>query len=368
MTSPSLGAEALARVLLGSAIGVKRGENVLIETWTHTIPYAAACVIETRRRGAFPLLLYEDEVAYWRSMDEAPRSHLGRVGSHEWAALAKTNAYVFFPGPADRPRLDRFSSRERGQVLGYNAEWYRRAARAKLRGARSLLGYASDAQAARWHVDGMTWREQLVRASVEVDLATLRRESIRVSAKLKGGRELRLTAANGTDLALKLKGRSPLADDGVIDAADVKAGNNMTAHPPGAVAVAVDERSARGIVVANRPSFLRSGRAEGGQWEFEAGRLTSFSFTDGQASFEERVDELAPGWDRAGIFSIGLNPSLGPGTPMVEDQEAGATTIAIGGNKFYGGTNASPFLAWLAVGEATVAVDGKPVVDRGKIL
>lgn len=367
MATDGSSAEALARVLLGPSLGVKRGENVIIETWTHTLPYATACATEARRRGAFPLLLYEDDTAYWRAWETVPKRHLGQVGSHEWAALSKADAYVFFPGPADWLRW-RALPKEFRPSIRYNPEWYRRAKAAKLRGVRSLLGYASDEAAAFWHLDGPAWREQLVRASVGSNPAALRRDIGRISAKLRKGHELRLMAPNGTDITLTLRGREPEGDDGVTDAADVKAGNTMAEQPSGLVEVAVDEKSATGIVVANRPTFLRAGRLEGGQWEFEHGQLVSCSFTDGGESFERMIQGASPGWNRLGLFSIGVNPAVDPGVARIEDREAGAASIAIGGNAAYGGANANPFLAWLIVGEATVAVDGKPLADRGKLL
>lgn len=367
MATNGSGAEALARVLLGSALGVKRGENVIIETWTHTLPYATACVTEARRRGAIPLLFYEDEATYWRTWEAASKRDLGRVGSHEWSALSKAQAYVFFPGPADMARA-RSNPKDFRQAIAYNQEWYRRAKAARLRGVRSMLGYASGETAARYRVDGATWREQLVRGSVQADMPAIKRDVARLSAKLLKGKELRVMAPNGTDLTLQLRGRKPIGDDGVVDAADVKAGNNVAAAPPGYVAVAIDEKSAHGLVVANRPSFPRSGRIEGGQWEFDHGQMVSSSFTDGGEIFERMTEEATPGWNRGAFFSLGVNPALDPGVPQVEDQEAGAVAIGIGGNAGYGGTNSNPFLAWLIVGEATVALDGKPLVDRGKLL
>jgi leucyl aminopeptidase (aminopeptidase T) len=360
-------AEALARVLLGSALGVKRGENVIIETWTHTLPYATACVTEARRRGAYPLLLYEDETTYWRTWESVPKRDLGRVGSHEWAALAKAHAYVFFPGPADMAR-QRATIKDFRQSVAYNQEWYRRAKAAHLRGVRSVLGYASDEAAARFHVDGPTWRDQLVRASVQADSAAIKRDAARLSAKLLKGKELHVMAPNGTDVTLQLRGRKPIADDGIVDSTDVKTGNNVAVAPPGYVAVAIDEKNAHGLVVANRPSFPRPGRIEGGQWEFDHGQMVSSSFTDGGEVFERMAEEATPGWNRGAFFSLGVNPALDPGVPQVEDQEGGAVSIGIGGNAGYGGTNSNPFLAWLIVGEATVALDGKPLVDRGKLL
>ncbi|MCI4319991.1 MAG: aminopeptidase [Thermoplasmata archaeon] len=369
MSSEEGGPEGVAKALLGGALALKRGENLLIETWNHTLPYAAACVVEARRLGASPVLQLEDEAAYWRSFESPASSKgLGRVGAHEWAALAKSQAFVFFPGPADSPRLNALPAPERVRLQAYNGEWYRRAKAARIRGVRSMLGYATDARATQLGVSAAAWRTQLVRATIATNLKTVRADAQRAAAKLKRGKLLRVTAPNGTDVTLKLRGRSPTVDDGVVTPEDVKSGQNVTASPPGAVVVAVDERSAEGVAIANRPTFWRPGRLEGGQWEMHAGHLTNAWYTDGQATFDEAYQAAPKGKDVIGIFSIGLNPALEAGVPLVEDQEAGAVTLGLGGNANYGGSNRCPFLSWVVLGEATVAVDGVPLSDRGKLL
>ncbi|MCI4362646.1 MAG: hypothetical protein L3J77_05600, partial [Thermoplasmata archaeon] len=72
MATDGTAASSLARSLIGGALHVRSGENVVIETWNHTLDYARACVVEARRIGAHPLLWLEDETAYWRSVEEAP--------------------------------------------------------------------------------------------------------------------------------------------------------------------------------------------------------------------------------------------------------------------------------------------------------
>ncbi len=360
---------AVARAIVGSALALRRGEHVAVVSWNHTLPWAAACVAEARRVGARPFLLLEDETAFWRSLDLAPsaRAWSGMSGPVR-AALARANALVYFPGPADRPRLRALPPSILAPFLGRDDEWLRRTRAARARGVRCLLGYASDAQAEHWGIPGATWRTQLIRGITDVDYGALRRTAVRASRLLHRGRELSVMAANGTELSLRLRGRRPWVDDGMVDATDRREGRPLTTAPAGSIVVAVDERSAEGTVVANRPSFLSGGRAEGGQWEIEKGRLRNYWYTEGGDAFESEFVSAPRGREIVSLFALGLNPSLPGGVPQAEDQEEGAVTIAIGGNALYGGRNRCRYLSWLAVGEATVAVDGQPLCDRGKVL
>lgn len=369
MGKASYGAEAVAEALLARALGVRKGENVLIETWSHSLEYASACVVEARRRGASPVLVLEDEGAFWKSLATTEDiAHLDHVGSHEWALLEGSDAFVFFPGPADRPRFHRLSSPERGRIAGLEAEWFRRARRSGLRGVRCVLGYASDEMARFWGVDASGWRRALAGAVVDSDLRSVHASGQRVARALARGKELRVTSPNGTDLTLRLRARTPYVDDGTIGPDDRSLGRPVTISPPGSVVVSVDEGATEGIVVANRPSFVRPGRVESGTWEIHHGRLAHYSYGEGRAAWEEEYAKAPRGKDVVGLFAIGLNPSVPPGTPQVEDEEAGAVSIAIGGNASYGGANRCTYVSWLTVGEAMVAVDGRPLSDRGQVL
>jgi leucyl aminopeptidase (aminopeptidase T) len=369
MTPDEATPPAVARALIGSALGVRRTDHVVVVSWNHTLPWATACVTECRRIGARPVLLLEDEGAFWRSVESSPSARRwAGLPPPARAALERADALVYFPGPADRPRLHSLSPPLLTPFLGADEEWLSAARRARLRTVRCLLGYASDAQADHWGVPGAMWRSQLIRGITDVDYGTLRKDGRRAAALLLHGRELRLTAANGTDLKLRLRGRVPWVDDGLVDADDRRRGRLVAAAPAGSVVVAVDETSADGMVIANRPSFLSAGRVEGAQWEVERGKLRNYWYTEGGEAFETEFAHAPRGRETVGLFALGLNPELAPGVPRAEDEEAGTVTLAVGGNTIYGGRNRCRFLSWITVGEATVAVDGAPLCDRGKVL
>jgi len=369
MPAEEVSPPAVARAVIGSALGVRRKEHVVVMSWNHTLPWATACVTEARRLGARAVLWLEDEGAFWRSLEGTPSARAwAGLSRPVRASLDRADALVYFPGPADRPRLRALPPHLIAPFLGADEEWYSAIRAAGGRGVRCLLGYASDAQAEHWGVPGAMWRSQLIRGITDVDYGLLRKDGRRAADLLARGRELRLTAGNGTDLTLRLRGRRPWVDDGTVGPDDHRRGRGMTAAPAGSVVVAIEEGSAQGVVIANRPSYLSAGRVEGGQWEVANGKLRNYWYTDGGEAFEADFAKAPRGRETVSLFALGLNPALPGGVPQAEDEEAGTVTIAVGGNSLYGGRNRCRFLSWITVGEATVAVDGAPLCDRGKVL
>ena len=369
MATGAVSPTAVARALVGSALDLRRGEHLVVLSWNHTLPWASAVVSEARRLGARPVLLLEDETAFWRALDLA-RSTSG------WSALPRTvraalreaDAFLYFPGPADRPRLRGLPAELLTPLLGHDDLWLAPRSRSGPRRVRCLLGYASDSAAEPWGVPGAMWRSQLLRGITEADYGRITTVGRRAERLLATGRELRVTGDDGTDVRLRLRGRPPWLDDGRLDAADRRLGRRVATSPPGLVVVAVDERSATGTAVATRPSFLPAGRVRGGQWELEAGRLRNYWYAEGAEAFEAEFAAAPKGRETVGLFGLGLNGALAAGVPHAEDEEEGTVTLAVGGNSSYGGANRCRYLSWIAIGGATVAVDGVPVCDRGQLL
>src|SRR5206468_11419485 len=139
-------------------------ENVIVETWNHGLPIATEVVYQVRAAGARPLLLFEDEDTYWKSVTTLPESKLGQVGSHEWRAMSEADGYVFIPGPADITKI-REAGKKYSAATAYNDEWYRRAKRNRLRGARLGLGYVTEGRARSYGFDEPAWRAMVLEAS-----------------------------------------------------------------------------------------------------------------------------------------------------------------------------------------------------------
>jgi leucyl aminopeptidase (aminopeptidase T) len=360
----------LARTMLLQTLRMKRGENLIVETWSGTLPWAESVVLEARILGARPVLLVEDEPTYWQSVDEAPTANVGQIGSHEWAALKEADSYVYFYGPLDFARAEALPLSLRRRLDAIDHEWFRLIEKYSVRTVRFDLGRSSEVLAQRYGVDLVQWRRELIEGST-VDPRVLQREGGRVAEFLRRGKEVTITHPNGTDLALRLLHRPPNVDDGVIDEGDVRAGRVWTVLPSGVTSVGVDESYAEGTFIADTPGAMflegRDTPLSPGTWVFRRGRLDQYAFQSGSEEFLRKYPKLGPGKERPGILSVGLNPRTSA-IPLLFDQERGKITIAIGRNSHVGGTTRTPhFSAYQSLGDATLEVDGKTVVDAGEL-
>ncbi len=359
----------MAKLILTKTLRVQAGETVAIESWDNTLPWANDFVLEARRLGASPLLLYNDEATYWKSIDVAGPARVGDVGRHEWSLLEKTNAYVFFYGPSDVLREHRIPELAHTQLNQWEERWFEIANRGGVRMARLYLGRVGDASSKLFHIDPDAWRRELVDASL-VDPVAMHRNAVRLAERLRKGKTLEVRHPNGTELRLTLRHRAPRIDSGILPlrASDGprSAGNPGLLDinlPAGVVTVAVDEASGDGRFVANEPSSTVSGDQVGGVWEFRNGRLTAHSYDSGSEEFERTYQEAGPALGTPAAIAIGLNPKIQK-APWMRDQKLGNVTFCIGGNRYWGGeTDGHGFHPFLILSEAEVRVDGRPIVQ-----
>lgn len=366
-TGPS-SLDTLAKTVLGRSLGLKRGETVLIEAWSNSLPYAEAFQREARRLGVKPLVMFDSEPVFWETVDAGRSKDLGAPSKSEWAALENADAYVYFWGPADRARMRQLPPKVQDQITAYNDKWYQLTGKKGIRACRMEIALAEPANAQSYGVDLDAWRAELLASSV-VDPTLMRRTGAKLKGVFDRGKRIHVTHPNGTDLTLGLKkGRTLRVDDALVDAADLKAKENIVTIPGGSAVVAVDETVADGTFKSNRPSRFDQMRKRmfGGSWEFKGGRVVSHSAEEGSEEFAQFFQRGPKGKERPGLFEIGLNPMIRD-APTFEDQEAGAVSLYLGRNKFYGGASSVDFFAYLVLRGATVEIDGKTVVRDGAL-
>ncbi|MFI5418678.1 MAG: hypothetical protein ACHQ2Y_07285 [Candidatus Lutacidiplasmatales archaeon] len=357
---------ALAKAVLAKNLKVKKGESVVIEAWTHMLPYIRPFVQEARRLGAHPTVIFEEEGAWWDAVKAKQFDGFKRLSPVERSAVSAADVFLYFWGPGDRPRVWKLPESTQNRVTGYNDEWYKVAHKAGLRGCRMSIGQASDPAARFYGLDGPGWRARLLKAGAE-DVGAMRKKGERIVKALDAGSELRIRHANGTDLTLKLNGLHSRIELGVVSREALKRPFGMlTNNPSGQVMVALDASEATGNFVSNRAVYLGEQRYTGVRWTFDGGMLTAHSLKEGREAFEVPFAKAGKGKDQLGYLSIGLNPSARD-LPPCEDAEEGSVLVGIGSNVFVGGKIRIPFQSYALVGEPQVEIDGMTVAERGRV-
>ena len=327
------------------------------------MPIAGQFLFRLREMGARPMLIFEHEKTYWKSVESLPEANLGKVGEHEWAAMEKAKAYVFIPGPDDLSRIWKNPAKFRASTR-YNEEWYERAKRYRLKAARIGLGYASVHRARAYKLSLLAWQKMLLAAST-IDFDMLRNQAMKVASFMKNG-EVKITAPNGTDLKLRLVGREPVGEDCIVDSEDLDKGRNVANIPGGNILVCPDETYADGSVIFDRPTAYMGKWVGGVHLTFKNGMVTDYKVRQNADRFKTSYENASGEKNQIALVGIGLNARARTGF-LQDNITAGVVTVAIGGNDDLGGANKTDFYFPGVITKATLTIDGNTIVRNGKL-
>jgi leucyl aminopeptidase (aminopeptidase T) len=354
----------VASTVLKRSLGLRPGQSVIISTSTHTLEAAEILVVEARRAGIRPMILYTPERAFFESQRLSTPTNANSMGRAEEAAAAASDGYIrLMPAPDEERRRSQLPLAKQ-RAYGRRVQEWSRVLLSHSVPAVLLLGMSVTREAARQY--GVSYRvcQREILRGMAVNPRILRREARRLAGPLQRGRRLTITHRNGTHLVLGLTGRRPFVDDGVVDERDQVTGRLGTVVPGGYMTVAVDEQVAEGTFVSNRPTRDREGDITGIRWTFQNGRLVRYSAAGGQRLFAGAYRKGGRERDRPAIFEIGLNPEIHT-VPHAEDQEKGVLTLEIGHNEDFGGRTRGSFRAYAILKGADLSIDDRPVLRSG---
>jgi leucyl aminopeptidase (aminopeptidase T) len=205
---------------------------------------------------------------------------------------------------------------------------------------------------------------------VDVDYAQLQQTGEELRRVLANGKEVRITAPTGTDLRVRIAGRPAYVSDGIISADDRRRGAPATSVwlPAGEVYVIPTPGTAEGVLVADRV-FFEGERVDGLRLEFKRGKLASMTAQSGLEALKARYDAAGSGKDILAVLDFGINPGLElpADKPIHVWSRAGMVTAVLGNNVWAGGDNDVAFGVAPYLSNGTVEVDGKIVIQDGKL-
>jgi leucyl aminopeptidase (aminopeptidase T) len=369
-TAPPADFKSIAAKVVSRSADVRENEIVELAGDVRDLPLLEDMAIEVRKRGAHPIVVVGTEQFSRRLYDEVP----AKYDSQDPLAARKLIETI-----------DVFISTESGEgrtTRGVPPE--RQAARARAfqplfhlaqqRGIRNIvLGnglYPTEEKAEQFGLS----RDALagiMYGGIDTDYEQLQATGKRLSDALAGGKELRITSPNGTDLRIGVAGRAPHVSDGVISAEDRRRGGTALSVwlPAGEVYLVPVPGSAQGTLASDRFNY-EGGEIGGLRLEIARGKVKAMTAKSGMAALQARYDAAGAGKDAVGVVDFGINPTLQvpEGRGVNVWSRAGAVTVAIGNNTWAGGKNDSDFGFAPEITRATVTLDGKPLVQDGKLV
>ncbi|HET6570677.1 MAG TPA: aminopeptidase [Solirubrobacterales bacterium] len=203
----------------------------------------------------------------------------------------------------------------------------------------------------------------MLRRVMSADLRLLRKRGASLSRALGGGSEARITCANGSDLRLKLDGRSAIVDAGALSTRG--AFGNI---PCGEAFIAPVEGAGEGKLVVDG-SIAGIGKvAEPVELTVREGHLVGASGPQGERLLA-LLSEHGPDGTSVAELGVGTNEAAELTGDILEDEKIlGSAHVAFGASAAIGGAVQVPVHLDCVVRRPTVEVDDTPIVEAGELV
>jgi leucyl aminopeptidase (aminopeptidase T) len=194
-----------------------------------------------------------------------------------------------------------------------------------------------------------------------VDFDRLRERSHAVAQVLDRGAEAHITCPRGTDLRLDLSGRQGIADDG-----DLTAPGSFGNLPCGEGFIA--PAGGEGTMVSRSLAAIGLTRGHPAKLTLEGGHLARAEGPEGEQLLGMLREHGEQGTNLAEL-GVGTNDRAKLTGNVLEDEKIlGTVHVAFGASIAIGGTVSVPIHLDCVVTEATLTVDGTPVLDEGRFV
>ena len=356
----------IAKKVINESLQVKEDEQVLIQTWPHTIDLSNALAFEAYQAGAIPVVTLDTDDLFLNYVSKVPEEYYTKTPKAFLALLDNVDVSVTLFGPKD-PNIYKAVPGERMAKAFESAKpIMKKLEDRKIRTINLPVGYLTTERARNYGLDLTTWRNNFDQA-LDADMMKVSELGKKVSLQLRNAKKVQITHSNGTNLAFTLGNRPVYVRDGIIDPEDVSRGNYSEYLPSGTVIVAPDETSTEGEIVFDQPQAFLGKMVKGLRLVFKNGKLVSYDAKENGDAFAGLYNGATGDKDRIASFSIGLNPNAKYIGMFGDELVQGGITIGIGYNKDIGGKNDTTIGYAQTITRANVTVDGKPLVTNGKI-
>ena len=356
---------AIAEKVVGTSAKVKEGDIVEIFGGPQDLPLLEELVIAVRKRGAYPLFTFGTENILRKQIASVPEKYDTQPPKLGLAIVKIADVLIATSAVRDSSIIAALSPERQAKQAKAGQPVAEAQRKKNMRFVQLDNGLAPSAARAKEYGISEAELSKLFWDGLGADFSAVETKCNLLKTTLAAGKELKVTAANGTNLTIKLKGKKVFSTDGVIDDADIKAGGpGVQAWLPAGEVYTVPA-SAEGKLVDDLMTY--QGKViEGLTIDVKGGKSTSVTAKSGWDAIKARYDLASPAKNDLSVIDFGCNPAIKAVKPETFIP-AGMVTIVFGGNLWAGGTNKEQFDLVIHLPGATVTLDGKPIIENGQL-
>ena len=207
----------------------------------------------------------------------------------------------------------------------------------------------------------------IIKRTLDTDYRGLAITTDKIAKILSEGEEVRILSENGTDLKMSIKGRKAVSDSGLF----LKPGT-LGNLPAGEAFIAPLEKTAGGVAVIDGNAFLPGVFLdEPIRIFFRWGRVRKIKGGRAANILKETLAKANPNAKKLGELGVGTNPQASLSTallsPLEVEKVLGTVHLGLGSNFTFGGRVKASFHYDGVILRPTLKVDGKTIVQGGKL-
>ncbi len=206
--------------------------------------------------------------------------------------------------------------------------------------------------------------EEMMQRTLKANYEGIKERGIKVAERLSKGKEVRVTAPNGTDIKMSIDGRDGHPDTGIYHNP-----GDFGNLPAGEAYIAPMEGTTEGIFVVDGSMSGREVHTEEIELMVKGGYVTKINGGFAAKKLIEIVEEYGKEAYNIAELGIGTNDQAQLTGNILEDEKVlGTVHIAIGDNSAMGGKVAVDSHLDGIIERPTVEIDGELIMKDGKLL
>src|SRR5215467_12073498 len=173
---------SIAKKVIKDTLQVKEDEQVLIQTWGHTVDLSSALASETNQAGAVPIVTLSTDEVYLNYVTKVPEQYYGKRPRAMLSLLDNIDAQVFLFGPKDPKILKAGPGARMAKIFESDKPVMEKNLERKIRTAYLPIGQITQERASNYGFDLPTWRHTFDQA-LDADMMKISELGKKVGAR-----------------------------------------------------------------------------------------------------------------------------------------------------------------------------------------